>query len=104
MAKLNGKVALITGGNSGIGLASAKAFVAEGAKVVIVGRRAAAVEAAAAQVGKACFGFTADVANLEDLDRLYTDVRERFDSLDIVFANAGTLTRAPFGTVTPEQF
>lgn len=104
MAKLTGKIALITGGNSGIGLASAKAFLAEGAEVVLVGRRADAVQAAAAEVGKACVGITADVANLSDLDRLYADVGKKFGHLDIVFANAGILTRAPFGTVTPEQF
>ncbi|HEV7557824.1 MAG TPA: SDR family oxidoreductase [Kofleriaceae bacterium] len=104
MKRLAGKVALITGGNSGIGLASAKLFAAEGAHVLLVGRRADAVEAAARDVGPACTGFVADVAQLASLERLYADIANRFDRLDVVFANAGIMRRAPFGTVTPEQF
>ena len=104
MGKLSGKIALITGGNSGIGLASAKAFVAEGAQVIITGRRREALDAAVAEIGAAAVGVQGDVGKLEDLDRLYAAVAERFGHLDIVFANAGVLSLSPFGAVTPEQF
>jgi NAD(P)-dependent dehydrogenase (short-subunit alcohol dehydrogenase family) len=85
-------------------LASAKAFVAEGARVLISGRRKEAVEAAVAEIGEASHGFVGDVAKLEDLDRLYAEVERRYGHLDVVFANAGILKRAPFGMVTPEHF
>ena len=104
MAKLSGKIALITGGNSGIGLASAKAFVAEGAQVIITGRRQAALDAAVAEIGPSAVGVQGDVSKLADLDRLYVEVAERFGHLDIVFANAGGLSLSPFEAVTPEQF
>jgi NAD(P)-dependent dehydrogenase (short-subunit alcohol dehydrogenase family) len=104
MGKLDGKVALVTGGSSGIGLASAKLFAAEGAKVVIMGRQKAALDEAAAQLGAGALAFAGDVANLADLDRLYAAIGERYGKLDVVFANAGGLTLAPFGAVTLEQF
>jgi NAD(P)-dependent dehydrogenase (short-subunit alcohol dehydrogenase family) len=104
MAKLSGKIALITGGNSGIGLASAKAFVAEGAQVIITGRRQEALDAAIEEIGSAAVGIQGDVGKLQDLDRLYAEVAERFGHLDIVFANAGVLSLSPFDAVTPEQF
>jgi NAD(P)-dependent dehydrogenase (short-subunit alcohol dehydrogenase family) len=104
VGKLDGKIALITGGSSGIGLASAKAFSAEGATVVITGRRKAALDDAVGQIGPSAFGVDGDVSDLADLDRLYALVAERYGRLDVVFANAGGLTIAPFGTVTPEQF
>jgi len=91
-------------GNSGIGLASAKAFVAEGAQVVITGRRQDALDAAVAEIGSNAIGVQGDVGRLEDLDRLYATIGERFGHLDIVFANAGVLNLAPFEAVTPEQF
>ena len=103
MAQLDGKVALVTGANSGIGLATTKLFAEEGARVIIVGRRETAVQEAAASLAGSV-GITADVSKLEDLDRLYAEVKTKFGSLDILFANAGILARAPFGTVTPEQF
>jgi NAD(P)-dependent dehydrogenase (short-subunit alcohol dehydrogenase family) len=89
MAKLQDKIALISGGNSGIGLASAKAFIAEGAHVIIVGRNGAAVDAAVADIGDGVTGMLGNVANLGDLDRIYEEVGVRFGHLDIVFANAG---------------
>src|SRR5437899_2398639 len=104
MAKLSGKIALITGGNSGIGLASAKAFVAEGAQVIITGRRQAALDAAVAEIGAGAVGVQGDVGKLEDLDRLYAEIGQQFGHLDVVFANAGALSLSPFEAVTPEQF
>jgi NAD(P)-dependent dehydrogenase (short-subunit alcohol dehydrogenase family) len=104
MGKLSGKIALITGGNSGIGLASAKAFVAEGAQVIITGRRQSALDAAVAEIGAGAVGVQGDVGKLEDLDRLYAEIGQRFGRLDIVFANAGALSLSPFEAVTPEQF
>lgn len=104
MGKLDGRVALITGGNSGIGLASAKVFAAEGARVVITGRRQDAVDAAVREIGHGALGFCGNVANLGDLDRLYAEIGTKLGHLDIVFANAGIVTVAPFGAVTPEHF
>jgi len=104
MSKLEGKIAVITGGNSGIGLASAKLFATEGAQVIITGRRKDAVEQAATEVGYGALAVAGDVSNLDDLDRLYAEIGQRFGHLDIVFANAGLLTISPFPAVTPEQF
>jgi len=89
MAKLNGKVAVVTGGSSGIGLAMAKRFVEEGAYVFIVGRRQDALDSAVKQIGKNVKGVRADVSNLDDLDRLYKDVASTKGKLDVVVANAG---------------
>ncbi|KJC55920.1 oxidoreductase [Bradyrhizobium sp. LTSPM299] len=104
MAKLDRKIALITGGNSGIGLASAKLFAAEGATVVIAGRRQDALDAALSEVGSSAIGIRCDVANLDDLDRLYAEIGKRYGRLDIVFANAAIMTVAPIAAVTPEHF
>jgi NADPH:quinone reductase-like Zn-dependent oxidoreductase len=87
--KLNGKIAVITGGNSGIGLATAKRFVAEGAYVFITGRRQAELNAAVKEVGKNVTAVQGDVAKLSDLDRLYDIVKRTTGQVDIVFANAG---------------
>ena len=96
MGKLDGKVALVTGGNSGIGLATAKRFVAEGAYVFITGRREAELAAAVKEIGKNVTGVQGDVSNLADLDRLYAQVKAEKGRLDIVFANAGVANvRAP---------
>ena len=95
MAKLNGKVAVVTGGSSGIGLATAKRFVEEGAYVFIVGRRQDALEAAVKQIGKNVKGVRADVSNLDDLDRLYKEVASTKGKLDVVVANAGIVEIRP---------
>jgi NAD(P)-dependent dehydrogenase (short-subunit alcohol dehydrogenase family) len=104
MAKLEGKVAVITGGNSGIGLATAQRFVAEGAYVFITGRRQAELDAAVKLIGKNVTGVQGDVSNLADLDRLYATVKRQKGHLDIVFANAGGGHNAPLGAITEEQF
>ncbi|NDZ18957.1 oxidoreductase [Variovorax sp. WS11] len=104
MGKLDGKVALITGGSSGIGLASAKRFVAEGARVIIVSPRSGAVEAAVAEIGERAFGYTGDVGRLEDLDRIYADVERRFGKIDVLFANAGVIKLEPLGGVSEESY
>ena len=89
MAALTGKVAVITGGNSGIGLATAKRFVAEGAYVFITGRRQSELDKAVAEIGKNVTSIQGDVSNLEDLDRLYQEIAASKGKIDIVFANAG---------------
>jgi NAD(P)-dependent dehydrogenase (short-subunit alcohol dehydrogenase family) len=104
MGKLDGKIALITGGNSGIGLATAKRFVNEGAYVFITGRREEELAAAIKQIGKNVTGVQGDVAKLEDLDRLFAQIKREKGKLDIVFANAGVATYAPFGKITEEHF
>jgi NAD(P)-dependent dehydrogenase (short-subunit alcohol dehydrogenase family) len=104
MGKLNGKIALITGGNSGIGLASAKALVAEGAQVIITGRRKAMVDQAVTEIGHGTIGITGDVSNLSDLDALYAEIKSRFGRLDILFANAGLAKLTPLDQVTEAQF
>lgn len=104
MAGLNEKIALITGGNSGIGFAAAKLFASEGAKVVIVGRRASNVQAAAEEIGPAAIGIQGDISSQADLDRIYASIDSRFGRLDIVFANAGLLTLTPFDKVAESQF
>src|SRR5213592_322290 len=102
--KLEGKVALITGGNSGIGLATAKEFVNEGAYVFITGRRDAELAAAKKQIGKNVTATQGDVSNLDDLDRLFAQIKGEKGKLDIVFANAGVATSAPFGEITEEHY
>lgn len=104
MTRLQGKTALITGGTSGIGLATAKRFVAEGAHVFITGRRQAELDKAVDEIGGAITGIRSDVASLDDLDRLFEVVREKRGGLDIVFANAGGGDLAPLGMITEEQF
>src|ERR1700677_1319561 len=104
MAKLTGKVALVTGGNSGMGLATAKLFAAEGAKVVITGRRQDALDEAAKNVGPSVLAVQGDVSKMADLDRLFATIKSKFGHLDILFANAGLGGVAPLGQVTEEQF
>jgi NAD(P)-dependent dehydrogenase (short-subunit alcohol dehydrogenase family) len=104
MGKLAGKIALITGGTSGIGLATAKQFVHEGAHVFITRRRAPALAAAVTAIGSQVTGVQGDVANLGDLDRLFAQLQREKGQLDIVFANAGVATYAPFGTITEEHY
>jgi NAD(P)-dependent dehydrogenase (short-subunit alcohol dehydrogenase family) len=104
MVKLDGKVAVITGGNSGIGLATAQQFVAEGAYVFITGRRQAELDAAVKQIGKNVAGVQGDVSSLADLDRLYATVKQQKGHIDILFANAGTGEFAPLGAITEEHY
>ncbi|GAB3874301.1 SDR family oxidoreductase [Hymenobacter segetis] len=102
--KLAGKIALVTGGNSGIGLATAQRFIAEGAYVFITGRRQAELDAAVQQLGDSAFGVQSDVSNLADLDRLFTVIKEQKGRLDVVFANAGIAEFAPVEAVTEAQY
>jgi NAD(P)-dependent dehydrogenase (short-subunit alcohol dehydrogenase family) len=104
MSKLEGKIALITGGNSGIGLATAKQFVNEGAYVFITGRRERELAAAVKEIGRNVTGVQGDVSNLGDLDRLFAQIEREKGKLDIVFANAGLAKYAPFGTITEEFY
>jgi NAD(P)-dependent dehydrogenase (short-subunit alcohol dehydrogenase family) len=104
MAKLDGKVAIVTGGSSGIGLATAKAFVDEGAYVFVVGRRQQELDKAKAAIGRNVATVQADVAKLEDLDRLYGQVKAQKGGLDIVVVSAGFVEMAPMATVTPEHY
>jgi NAD(P)-dependent dehydrogenase (short-subunit alcohol dehydrogenase family) len=104
MKRLEGKIALITGGNSGIGLATAKRFVDEGAYVFITGRREAELAEAVQQIGRNVSGVRGDVANARDLDRLFAHIEHEKGTLDIVFANAGIAFRAPLGKITEEDF
>jgi NAD(P)-dependent dehydrogenase (short-subunit alcohol dehydrogenase family) len=104
MNQLEGKIAVVTGGNSGIGLATAQLFAEEGAQVVITGRRKQELDAAVAQIGEKAFGVQGDVAKLADLDRLYAEVRERFGRIDILFANAGVARPAPLEAISEADF
>ncbi len=104
MAKLEGKIAVVTGGNSGIGLATAKRFVAEGAHVFITGRRQAELDAAVSQIGKNVSGVQGDVSNLADLDRLYATVKQQKGRVDVLFANAGLGEFVPLGQITEAHF
>jgi NAD(P)-dependent dehydrogenase (short-subunit alcohol dehydrogenase family) len=102
--KLEGKVAVITGGNSGIGLATAKRFVAEGAHVFITGRRQVELDAVVRQIGRNVTGVPGDVSHLADLDRLFAMVKQQQGQLDVLFANAGVPALAPLGEITEEHF
>jgi NAD(P)-dependent dehydrogenase (short-subunit alcohol dehydrogenase family) len=105
MKKLEGKVAVITGGNSGIGLATAQRFVAEDAHVFITGRRQSELDAAVKQIGKNnVTGVQGDVSNLADLDRLYAIVKQQKGRIDVLFANAGVGEFVPLGEITEDHF
>jgi NAD(P)-dependent dehydrogenase (short-subunit alcohol dehydrogenase family) len=104
MHRLEGKIALITGGNSSIGLATAKQFVHEGAYVFITGRRESALADAVTQIGKHVTGVQGDVTKPEDLDRLFAQIKREKGRLDIVFANAGGAQFAPLGKITEDHY
>lgn len=104
MNRLSGKIALITGGSSGIGLETAKLFAKEGAFVFITGRRQAEIEKAVAAVGSNAKGVKGDIANLGDLDRLFEEIKKVKGRLDILFANAGLGEFAPLGAITEAHF
>src|SRR6185312_11028333 len=104
MSGLKTKVAVITGGSSGIGLATARRFVAEGAYVFITGRRQTDLDKAVKLIGKDVTAVRGDVSNLSDLDRLYELVEREKGRIDVLFANAGIGTLAPIGSITEEHF
>lgn len=104
MGKLDGKIAVITGGNSGIGLATAKRFVQEGAYVFVTGRTQAKLDEAVKQIGSNVTGVQGDVAKLTDLDRLYEQIKKEKGKLDIVFANAGIAKYSPLGSIDEQHF
>ena len=102
--RLDGKIAVITGGSSGIGLATAQRFVEEDAYVYITGRRQSELDAALRQIGKNITGVQSDVSNLADLDRLYSTVKQQKGRIDILFANAGIIGLLPLGSITEDHF
>ena len=102
--KLEGKVAVVTGGTSGIGLAAARRFVAEGAYVFITGRRQAELDRAVEEIGPRAVGIRADSSNLADLDGLYDRVKTEKGRIDVLFANAGGGSMLPLGSITEEQY
>jgi NAD(P)-dependent dehydrogenase (short-subunit alcohol dehydrogenase family) len=104
MDKLRGKVAVITGGSSGIGLATAKVFAAEGAHVFIMGRRLPELEAAIKQIDGKVTGVQGDIAKLDDLERLFQKVKEAESAIDVLFANAGVGEVVPLEAVSAEHF
>ena len=104
MGRLTGKIAVITGGNSGIGLATAKRFVSEGAYVFITGRRQDELDKAVAILGSGVTGVQGDVSNLDDLDRLFATVQAEKGHVDVMFANAGIGGMSPLGTVGEDQY
>lgn len=102
MSKLTGKVAVVTGGNSGIGYATAKELIEQGAEVIITGRKEAAVKTAAAELGAT--GFVSDQGDLKAIDELVASVKNQFGQIDILFINAGVFSGAPLGQITEELF
>ncbi|MFC4008618.1 SDR family NAD(P)-dependent oxidoreductase [Nonomuraea purpurea] len=104
MGKLNGKTAVITGASSGIGLATAKTFVAEGAYVYITGRRAEELDKAQAEIGRNVMSVQGDISSMEDLDRLWQQVKEEKGSVDVIVANAAHGEQATLAQATPEHF
>ena len=104
MGKLDGRVALVTGGSSGIGFATAQEFVGEGAHVFLTGRREKELAAAVKEIGRNVTGIRADVSNSQDLDRLFSQIKNEKGKLDIVFANAGAAKYAPLGQISEELY
>jgi NAD(P)-dependent dehydrogenase (short-subunit alcohol dehydrogenase family) len=104
MGTLAGKLALVTGGSSGIGLASAEELIREGAFVYITGKKKAELDAAADRLGERCVSIQADISKMEDIDRIYKKIAGDGKTLDVLFANAGGGSFAPLGSVTEEQY
>lgn len=104
MGVLENKVALVTGGNSGIGLATAELFKAEGAHVIVTGRNAETLASAQTELGEDAVVVQADVTSLTDLDRLYAIIEKRHGRLDVIFANAGIAAQCPLAQMTETQF
>ncbi len=104
MSGLDNKIAVITGGSSGIGLATARRFIADGAQVIITGRKKEALNEAVSELGAQATGFRSDVTKFEDLDYLFAEIEKQFDRIDILFANAGVAPLAPFEMVTEAEF
>lgn len=104
MSRLNGKIAVVTGGNSGIGLASAIRFAAEGASVVIVGRRQEELDKALGLIGGDAMALQGDISRLEDLDRVFDQIKARKGRIDVLFANAGAGDFEPLGSITEDSF
>jgi NAD(P)-dependent dehydrogenase (short-subunit alcohol dehydrogenase family) len=103
LQKLAGKVAVITGGSSGIGLATAKRFVSEGAYVFVTGRRQSELDTAVSEIGRNVTGIQSDISQMADLDKLYAAVKEQKEKIDIVFANAGIGEFAPLEQISEEH-
>ena len=104
MPLLQGKITVITGGSSGMGLATAKRFVKEGAYAFITGRRQVELDKAVAEIGSNVTGVQGEVSNLDDLDRLYKEVATNKGKLDVLFANAGFVEPKPAPAVTPDHY
>src|SRR5713226_3487142 len=104
MKRLEGKVAVITGGNSGIGLATAKRFYEEGARIAISGRNQKTLDEAVKAIGKGAVAVQADVSIAKDLDRLYTTISQRLGKIDILFANAGIYKFAPLAATSEDLY
>lgn len=103
MSKLNNKIAVITGGNAGIGFATAQEFIAQGAKVVITGRRQEAIDSALVALGSNAIGIRSDVTKLADIEKLVDQVKTTFGKVDILFVNAGVALQEPVGQITEES-
>jgi NAD(P)-dependent dehydrogenase (short-subunit alcohol dehydrogenase family) len=101
---LEGKIAVVTGGTTGIGLATAKRFATEGAQVFVTGRRRAELDAAVAAIGPKATGIQTDSANLSDLNRLYDRVKAEAGHIDVLFVNAGGGSMSPLGSISEEQY
>jgi NAD(P)-dependent dehydrogenase (short-subunit alcohol dehydrogenase family) len=104
MARLDGKIALITGGSAGIGLATARLFAAEGARVVITGRRQAELDNAVNEIGRGATGIRADSSSLSDLDRLFHEIAASAGRIDVLFVNAGGGSLARLGSITEDHY
>jgi NAD(P)-dependent dehydrogenase (short-subunit alcohol dehydrogenase family) len=104
MGKLNGKIALITGGSTGIGLATAKLFQQEGARVILTGRNAEALEAAQKELGPEAVAIASDTSNLKEIEKLMGVIRQKFGRIDILFANAGVAKFQPIGEIQEAFF